>query len=1082
MTMRYLEISAIILVAALTAGPVRSGVPTQATIVLDGSFDDWQTVLANPANTVFDGDGSSIPCSDSSDRDCIISSPPSDLQSFAFTWDDQNLYLLFRRFGSSTNRNFHLYIDTDNDAVMEPFDLVLVHEFKVSQGFVSRAAHLYNPSDSFGDSIVDALGFADGYTLPGGVGNTTGPAQPDCSSCIAPDGLAFEIAWAWSDLGMTPGQAFQYHVSSTASSGQTIEDNMAGRFGRGGGTGYRKFSLDDPVVTSGSTGSNIWIPHVFTNEGNQLDGLELRVLSGLGLQVCLYEDLDEDMTPDQLLGCDKKGDGDFTDSGDLRPTDWDGDTFPDSPNFWPGERYPVLVELYPTNQARNKVETLTLIGTSKQDDEVSAKVADTISLGDVTIYPAHHRLADHGATVPLAHRIDNHLESSDTFSVQVLQDFGWSYQLWSDPDGDGDPADGAPIFDTTGDTVPDVTVPAGGTLFIVALVDVPIGAPLGQQERLIISLESTGGISVNVTDTIGVSERVVLAPSYLEAEGTAKAGSATYPVFFRHTLRWAGDQPDTFDLVAVSSQGFPLDFFSDPDGDGNPSDGALLPEPVTSPQLEAFGGSWTFLIRVTIPAGAAPGTLEASDVYALAQSDASFNDDVRDETRVTLVQAFQDPGRTLSLSHTAACTTVYARATGLVPSQSNRYRLLWQDPQSVAVQVTPFATDANGEGFDELALGATSPLGQWGVAIQEDQGGAWVDLDRWFFEVQNPGTLDLFSVDPPAFMVLDDTLTVHTVFRNNGQVDLGPLDLRFRIRTPDGSMILDSDGAFGPYTGTEVTWTTPLPALTAGSSTESMWTISGITWEATGFHLLEAEWQNECGGTMAGDTRTLELYDDFDGDGANDLQEVREGLDPLDRDTDDDGLIDGPDGFGDADGDTLIDALECDADGDGLEDGLEAGMTAATADADTNMSAGCFREDADGGATTTSHVEADTDSGGIDDGSEDANRNGRVDPGEGDPNDPADDSCPPGTPSEVTGVRVSRDGVDIRLEWDVHPDPCATYRVYSGEDPGDTAGWSVVVEDLPIETWIHGGVAGEGRALRGWLLQAVSPVGGDGSL
>jgi hypothetical protein len=52
------------------------------------------------------------------------------------------------------------------------------------------------------------------------------------------------------------------------------------------------------------------------------------------------------------------------------------------------------------------------------------------------------------------------------------------------------------------------------------------------------------------------------------------------------------------------------------------------------------------------------------------------------------------------------------------------------------------------------------------------------------------------------------------------------------------------------------------------------------------------------------------------------------GLDPRDADSDDDGVPDGEEGLGDADGDGLPDALDDDSDNDGLHDGTERGLTA----------------------------------------------------------------------------------------------------------------------------------------------------------
>jgi uncharacterized repeat protein (TIGR01451 family) len=112
--------------------------------------------------------------------------------------------------------------------------------------------------------------------------------------------------------------------------------------------------------------------------------------------------------------------------------------------------------------------------------------------------------------------------------------------------------------------------------------------------------------------------------------------------------------------------------------------------------------------------------------------------------------------------------------------------------------------------------------------------------------------------------------------------------------------------------------------------------------------------------------------------------------DPEDADSDDDGLSDGAE---DADkngqrqsGET--DPRDADSDDDGLFDGTERGVT--TAGPDTDVGAGHFIPDADP-ATTTNPLDADTDDGSVSDGAEDTDKNGRVDAGERNPNDPSDD-------------------------------------------------------------------------------------------
>lgn len=149
---------------------------------------------------------------------------------------------------------------------------------------------------------------------------------------------------------------------------------------------------------------------------------------------------------------------------------------------------------------------------------------------------------------------------------------------------------------------------------------------------------------------------------------------------------------------------------------------------------------------------------------------------------------------------------------------------------------------------------------------------------------------------------------------------------------------------------------------------------------------------------------------DTDGDGLRDGIEdanrngQREGneTNPLRRDTDCDGLLDGPTAGSvkgeDQNANGLVDLGETDprrvdSDADGVSDGVESGLiTANIADA-TNCAN--VRVDADP-TTTTNPANADSDGDGINDGAEDTNQNGRVDPGELNPNNPADGVLPDG--------------------------------------------------------------------------------------
>lgn len=153
---------------------------------------------------------------------------------------------------------------------------------------------------------------------------------------------------------------------------------------------------------------------------------------------------------------------------------------------------------------------------------------------------------------------------------------------------------------------------------------------------------------------------------------------------------------------------------------------------------------------------------------------------------------------------------------------------------------------------------------------------------------------------------------------------------------------------------------------------------------------------------------------DTDGDLIPDGLEVHTtGTDPLDDDSDDDGLLDGNE---DVDQNGLVDGGETDpnafdTDGDRVSDGVELGLTQPQGD-DTDQDV--FVADADP-STTTDPTNADTDGDGINDGEEDKNRNGRSDPGELNPN--TDDAPSAEEPSDEDEGGCSAVTADGALAW-----------------------------------------------------------------
>ena len=151
---------------------------------------------------------------------------------------------------------------------------------------------------------------------------------------------------------------------------------------------------------------------------------------------------------------------------------------------------------------------------------------------------------------------------------------------------------------------------------------------------------------------------------------------------------------------------------------------------------------------------------------------------------------------------------------------------------------------------------------------------------------------------------------------------------------------------------------------------------------------------------------------DADGDGLPDSKEIQVGTDPMDRDTDDDGLSDLTEFMN-----HHLDATSQDSDGDGVQDGTEVGISAPVIGDSANGIGGTnlniWIPDADP-STTTSPFDADSDDGGASDGQEDLNHNGKVDGGESNPNDSGDDvngvyvaPLTPGQPTTISAWGLS---------------------------------------------------------------------------
>jgi len=296
------------------------GAYTLTTITIDGTFTDWNSVLADSHNVACDA------LSASGDPDNpTINNSGRDLIAFAQTWNATSVFLYTERAaGNAAQQQFLYYADSNSNGYMETGEFVINASW--SNSGVTLTKYTYNASAVGGDPMVNGSNMADGYTLPGtlsGASAITGGAGATNGSTL----LEFNIPWA--ELGVAAGTGVTFHVSSLSGSINSskppgnINDNMSGCGGGLGGTTFASFSFAPNRSLSGVHGATVCAAHAIMNTGNASDifNITTSALPSQVTSVALYADVNNngvyDSGTDTLLTDSPADAGSVIDTGSL---------------------------------------------------------------------------------------------------------------------------------------------------------------------------------------------------------------------------------------------------------------------------------------------------------------------------------------------------------------------------------------------------------------------------------------------------------------------------------------------------------------------------------------------------------------------------------------------------------------------------------------------------------------------------------------------------------------------------------------------------------------------------------------------
>ncbi len=868
------------------AGGGSSG-PTLKTITLDGNENDWAPVLANPLQVTLDGQFTPQCNVSPIDRDCTNNTNISgrDLAKFAWTYDSTNIYLFLKRFGSTSNtQTFYFYCDINENQRMDTGEKVFQVRYSGQTRRTDAYIYDYNAVDiGNGDSMVcpsapcsdhplSETGKADGYTIVGTLSNET--LVYSNQNYGFSDGTGFESYFSWSLLGVPVGAPIYYHVSSSNTSNPSqvpaqIDDNLGGPGGGIGAFGFYLFSIT-PDYTENVAPSNplvVEYVHEITNTGTFSDRYDLKATSNLSWRIDLY-----DLDLNTLMATDLEGDGIW----DYVNPSYEGDSpsngMPDTPVIPatdPDSYFDLLLRLTAPYGTENVIDQTILEGISSADPCLMENSTDTTSVGELILYPSpQYKSGIAGNFVNFGLRLINNT-FEDIFDLRAISGYGWTVNYYTDPNGDGNPSDGVLFavdlngngyftdtgdlitsgYDTNSNNLPDLGIISNGSYrdFVIQ-IRIPLGTLIGTQDlSILFAMGYNYGINSSAELHTTVYNHLTFFPEYKVSEGTNKYSGDRRSVFFAHTVINSWYEDSTISLSSTNNYGWSVRYYTDPNGDGNPSDGTEITSPFI---LGANGGSLNIVVEVIIP-DIPPNQFPVTGITNVTVSTNGASASVLDEVRVSYLASFEDPLRSISQTIFARCDKIYMMGSSLVPSTINRYRITYTNPSSVVIRDVIIPTTADGDGFDEYTFTPTDQLGNWTLRLYDYS--TLVDTIVITLDPANvQSTIEPVGTAKASYLISGENLTINAYF-NNTSTGADYLDTYFYylVRNNLGTRYLNENGIFENYSSGDYTKIKGPQTVPWGTSYHDIFTINNVTFDSPGVYKLEVFWYGFCGNNIA---------------------------------------------------------------------------------------------------------------------------------------------------------------------------------------------------------------------------------------
>ncbi|MFC1741508.1 hypothetical protein ACFL3V_03155 [Nanoarchaeota archaeon] len=664
---------------------------TLVNITVDGNISDWDPVLQNPANQIFDG------ISGVNDPD-ITQTADKDIRRYAMTWNQDWIWFYLRRSSGGSNViGLDSYFDSDQDDLLTSNDRVLVVDWSGSNRLYDSTLYNYTPVNVSGDPIL-----GDGETQPGSISNPVSLESKVLGG--SEEGIEIEFRISWADLGASACIPVVGHISTTHGSGTNIpsqiEDNAA-RFDT------RIFSLEfyPDSIKSGQQGTTVTHAHTLKNKGNIPDLYNLNITgTRAGYNVTLY----------------------FANGTLLTDTDGDGriDTGLITPLYGVTLYFNVSI---PPTAVSGDIDITTITAYSNTSNTTSASVVDMTVVGAISVIPSNEGAATTNSTVEYSHTIYNNGIAS-IVNVGAQSDQGYTVTVHY--------TNGTQATDTNSDTYPDIGyVQAESSKNILVRVQVPPSATVGTLDNTTVFANSTYGESGKNYDLTTVSNPLQIIPNITRAVGQGTT------VFLPHYITFVSSTPAVVDIEYNQTQNYALLFYYDDyvtlltDTDGDSVIDAGL--------FQANGYTKTIVAKMSIPLPAEINTTEVV-YYNVSTNITTYYGWARDNISVQKLVTYEDSQFNIQRYYFEQGDQIYVQAYALDMAW---VYFQWLDPNATVRRLSPdLPVDVLQTADDTYDLNSSDLSGKWTLIIYNKQGD--VEITRIEFWVNTPPVVSSVSDFP----------------------------------------------------------------------------------------------------------------------------------------------------------------------------------------------------------------------------------------------------------------------------------------------------------------------------------------------